>query len=548
MRRIRQYLVLSFMIMGVAFTVGAQTLTVIKQKDKFGYADADGNVVIKPAFTKAFAFENGRAKVQKGDKWGYIDSSGKPIIKIEYDNIEDFKNGIALVKKGNKYGYIREDGSIYIKPDYNFIGSFNEDGYIWVGKGRSVKESLKGLYRNDKLIVPVAYGSLGFYVKTDSVDYTAGNPVSITNGVPDTNEINEAFSKLSTSSEPYIWATQFVTTTIFDKDGNKLTKPISGVAVGMPKDGFCLTRKYGMKGKDQTYKYNYIATDGKNTKLFKKDIVQVLDMTDLYESCQPFNNGMAVCGTHQEAHMIDKTGRQLGSSYSSIRRLGSNGYIVKSNGLMGVLDNYAKETVAPTYLSLTPADKSCNILNATNSQSKCGMIDILGKEIIPFRFDMTTAYVGDKAYVKEGGFYGVIDRNGNYVVKNQWTDILPAAECFDEIIWVQSPSTNKWLPVSMVADKKAFDLEVDKAFQFDGKGRSVITIGETIGAVDKNGAQVLPLLFSDDRIAFKALDYIDGLDKPKMEEIDAYRFNIYNNPSLNTYRLHQKIDNFMWDY
>lgn len=79
--------------------LSAQTLTVMKEKEKYGYADENGKMIIKAQYTQAYPFENGKAKVRKGDKWGYIDEKGKALIAIDYENIEPFENGIARVKK-----------------------------------------------------------------------------------------------------------------------------------------------------------------------------------------------------------------------------------------------------------------------------------------------------------------------------------------------------------------------------------------------------------------------------------------------------------------
>lgn len=66
----------------------------IERGSKIGYADAaTGNVIIKPQFTCAFPFEQGKAKVAKhcstiaegehqswvSDDWFYIDKQGRPI-------------------------------------------------------------------------------------------------------------------------------------------------------------------------------------------------------------------------------------------------------------------------------------------------------------------------------------------------------------------------------------------------------------------------------------------------------------------------------------
>ena len=243
--------------------LSAQTLTVMKEKEKYGYADENGKMIIKAQYTQAYPFENGKAKVRKGDKWGYIDEKGKSLIAIDYENIEPFENGIARVKKGGKYGYIKEDGTVYIKPEYDFIGTFNEDGWLWVGKGKSLKESNKGLYRHDQLIMKPGPQYLGFYLRTDSADYTDGHPIGTNEAGPVHNEIKTNFCRLSRSTEPYIWTMPLgIYTRIFDLDGVQVVAQQTG-AVGMPKDGYSIVRKYTSKKGKTYYDFNYVAADGK---------------------------------------------------------------------------------------------------------------------------------------------------------------------------------------------------------------------------------------------------------------------------------------------
>jgi hypothetical protein len=39
---------------------------------KYGYADAQGNIIIKPQFDKALDFSEGLAAVEQDGLWGYI--------------------------------------------------------------------------------------------------------------------------------------------------------------------------------------------------------------------------------------------------------------------------------------------------------------------------------------------------------------------------------------------------------------------------------------------------------------------------------------------
>lgn len=547
MKTLRKAVLSALALCLCGFFASAQDLAVTKVKDKFGYADPSGNVVIKADYTKAYPFENGRAKVQKGDKWGYIGTDGKPVIKIEYDNIEEFQNGLARVKKGGKYGYIKDDGTIYIKPAWNYIGTINEDGYVWVGKGKSLSQALKGLYRNDTLVVPAKFYGLGFYVATDSADYTSGNVITHKDGIPVNCEITENLAKLSCSKEPYIWANWGAYTTVFDLDGKVLVKNVNG-AVGMPRDGYMLKRAYSKKGKKEYYDFNYFAANGKGTKLFKKDIRQLVDPEDVYDACGPFVNGKALCGDGSEAYLIDIYADRKSGSYSKLAPVAGGYFLSTRNGRMGILSPDGTEIVAPTYRKITPASADGTVYAAKNENHRSGFIGADGATIIPFDYDDASAFVGGKAYVKQGQFYGIIDRNGKFVVKNRWEAILPAASPDDDLVWVKSPDTQKWSVLQISTDKLPFDIAADDCYTFDSKGRALYKKDDLFGAVGSDGSAVLPLSFNTVATANRALVYIDQAGKPRMEEIDAYRFNIYNHPGINSFRLHQKISSNMWDY
>lgn len=551
MLNLRRTLALSLIsILGHMYATA--TLTVYKQKDKYGYSDENGVVVIEAKYTQAYPFENGMAKVCKGKKWGYIDETGKEIIKIQYENIEPFNDGIARVKKGKKYGYIREDGTVYIKPDYEFIGTFNDGGYVWVAKGKTLSLATKGLYKNDQLIVEPKYTSLGFYVKTDSADYTDGRPITFANGAPENYEIKQNFCKLSCPEEPYIWrCPNSFSTVICDLDGNVLIKQQKS-AIGMPIDGYSITRQYKRIGNKQYYTFNYISADGnKNKKLLKKDITQLVDPNNIYESCQPFCNGYALCGTESSASIIDTNGQTISNTYTHLTPVKGQGYISIYGDSYGLVAINGHEIVAPTYkkILLPTGTSSFDILPAQDVNSGLfGFIDFKGSVVTPFKFENAAAYINNRGYVKDNGYWGIIDNTGKYIVKNRWDGILFEKFAGTDHIWVKSPSSGKWQCLQVSTDKICFEAEFDEAGAFDTKGRALISQGKLIGAVDTKGNMVLPAKFDAIKIAVAALKYIDDNNKTTMTETDAYRFNIYNNDNRHKYRLHQTIEDNMWDF
>lgn len=69
------------------------------KKKKYGFADADGNVVIPPKYVQASDFSEGLAAVRLEDNWGFINALGETIIPFEYGSAQSFVNGWAEVSK-----------------------------------------------------------------------------------------------------------------------------------------------------------------------------------------------------------------------------------------------------------------------------------------------------------------------------------------------------------------------------------------------------------------------------------------------------------------
>ncbi|XJZ27874.1 WG repeat-containing protein [Bacillota bacterium Lsc_1132] len=99
-----------------------------KQNGKFGYMNEAGTVVIKPQFSGAGAFHQGRAivHVSNGSKgfYGLIDKSGRFIFKPNYSDLQDLGEGKVALGKA-------------IDPEKPYIGSTyaigDQNGHILTG-------------------------------------------------------------------------------------------------------------------------------------------------------------------------------------------------------------------------------------------------------------------------------------------------------------------------------------------------------------------------------------------------------------------------------
>jgi hypothetical protein len=79
-------------------------------KQKWGFIDTTGNVIVKPKYNQVENFNDGIAKVRLGQKWGLIDATGNEIIKPTFDAIYEFKDGKAKVLLDKKEYYMNRQG------------------------------------------------------------------------------------------------------------------------------------------------------------------------------------------------------------------------------------------------------------------------------------------------------------------------------------------------------------------------------------------------------------------------------------------------------
>jgi hypothetical protein len=159
------------LLAGCSFFKSSKEIDLIpySQKEKYGYFNLEGEIVINPQFAYATAFREDIALVKTtGDKgkWGYIDKSGKFIINATYKDATVFQEGLAWVilengapsaidKKGDIkftlkeaesvrlfsedlaafskvdststiWGFVDQSGKQIINPQFDEVGDFND--------------------------------------------------------------------------------------------------------------------------------------------------------------------------------------------------------------------------------------------------------------------------------------------------------------------------------------------------------------------------------------------------------------------------------------
>lgn len=91
-------------------------------KDKWGYIDVTGKMVIPNKFSQAMAFHDGKALIQKEKKWLIIDTKGKAISTV-FADIEEILNvseGIVLAQSANSTQFYILPGGKILKPNKTY--------------------------------------------------------------------------------------------------------------------------------------------------------------------------------------------------------------------------------------------------------------------------------------------------------------------------------------------------------------------------------------------------------------------------------------------
>jgi hypothetical protein len=113
-------------------------------KNKWGYVDRSGAVVIAPQFEDAEDFSEGVAPVKVRSeetiwcprdesggrigftmRWGYIDKSGKLTIPEQFESADPFSEGLAVIHQCGKAFFIDKSGKTVIQGDFNYASSFS---------------------------------------------------------------------------------------------------------------------------------------------------------------------------------------------------------------------------------------------------------------------------------------------------------------------------------------------------------------------------------------------------------------------------------------
>ena len=108
------------------------TYIVVAEKEGQYYLCDDNFEKISNVYEDMDIDYGGLIAVKENGKWGFIDADGEVVIKPTYENAKSFSNGLAAVCVDGFWGFINSDNKIVIECAYSDAYYFNGDGTCMV--------------------------------------------------------------------------------------------------------------------------------------------------------------------------------------------------------------------------------------------------------------------------------------------------------------------------------------------------------------------------------------------------------------------------------
>ena len=421
--------------------VQAQDLKIlVDKKGKIGFADQNGNEVIKCQYESAQPFTNGTAIVTKSGKSGIIDATGRVLLPLKYSQILTWNKELYIIKDGKKMGLSSHQGNIVLPVNYSHISKLNCFGKALIALGGKATANEKKSYMNNAkygiidakgniLVTPKYKGLYEFsYECKDKHPYDEGKRLRYSyHNTVDTLETDCSYLGFSGNGSSIYKAG------VMDGNGKELMKAGLYDIVLEPQNG--MVRYYIIKKKQTLCGYHNLTT-GKGFEVSKFDTyfdnINFWTHGDFIGDIAPVNGSSWT--------FINKEGNTLRSGFTSIKHSQTTGLWAAKNG-SGKWDVFNDANNMVDALSgfediRFPEQEGDKEVFSVLKNDKYGCINRTGEEIVPFEYEQALSNTYDVIAVKKNGKWGALSASNTQLIPNEYANILLPSERNAKHFWV----------------------------------------------------------------------------------------------------------------
>ncbi len=407
----------------------------IKENSKWGYMNANNEVVVKPEFDQTFAFSAGMGRIVKDNLYGFVDSEGKVVVAPSLFYAEDFSEELAII---NKKPLKPEDGRTAdytdIRENWTYI---NKEGFIYPNDFRQVKKMQEAwaaveLEENVWTFVKTEGNSLRMMDKT----FAAGGIGNFKDGIAPV--IIDNLVKA------------------VDKEGKVLIDEPFNIMYDFSE---------GLSVSQQGDKIGYINPKGEW--IYQKSVS--FDKLNAYHF-GTFSNGLAwVRIAENRIVFINTEGKQAFKKEFSYATNFKKGFCQAVAGGATLLIDSKGETVfslPKDYYNLLDWNEKVAVMNSTKGLVA---VELASKKVIAEGYDQIEIF-GDRLKIQQdGNLYGYIDQEGKFVIEPKYQ----FAQSFEQgIATTQLRNVHYWIDKTGKEIRRSSSGIIDEqayAWQEEGK-------------------------------------------------------------------------------
>lgn len=487
----------STILLTAAWGLSAQTLhmTTGGKKDKIGYADENGEIVIKCKYQIAEEFHDGIAMVSDdGEHYGFINEQGKEVLPIKYDEICPAEHGVRRIRRDDDWGLISDRAELLVKAEYTYISHFNCYGKAWVMKGGKLNK--EGQYEDGKygiinlrgeFLIPADYkwllefGSTRYDWKSEYNNFNeqldqTGKVLSFTMTRSPKDTLETDCRYVGYTSEGKKLKNQEAG--LLDDHGKVLLK--EGVYTRIYEPANNMMAFYNLDGKKMST--GYMELGNKRVVIIKNGKLKVKKYSSFWELfadstyVTPFHGevGLVRVGTHHD-YFVDRNGKQVGPAYHDAiwneDRNHKGLWICNDGKTYSLVDADGKTLVPLGVYSLIggyDTKDATDLFVARKPNNLCGAIDRAGNEVIPFEYE--NVYRSRYGYfvVKKNGKFGMVNAKNQIIVEPIYEGLAFNKSANPHCIWVQK-NDKQYYCYDLATRQIVSDGYYDVSLQGDGR-------------------------------------------------------------------------------
>lgn len=346
------------------------------KKNKYGIINQNGKIIGRISAVHVGYLEDKIFYKSKKGKYGLYSSQGKLIMKAKYDNLSKVVDNKLFVQKDGRWALANIKGKLL--TDFKYDQKLVFDGKIFFGKVGSKWKPIDKNGNELKFELPDNYD---FYIPNNYEVYADGY-------------------YLLKHNKKYLYA-------IIDASGNiKIKDKEFTTNAG---DGIIIYKEKGHKNPN----ISQINTNGdvlmphwyRATKFLKENGFSVVTRELGY-------------GAESKA-FIDYSGKIVNNTwYDEVKPFNKNGRaLVSKNKKWGIIDHTGKYISKIEYDDIDNTSLRDGSLIAVKKDGRWGYVDLEGNIVIDFLFNDAYSFNNNRAYVKIGNVYWIINEKGKKLFK-----------------------------------------------------------------------------------------------------------------------------------